>query len=459
MDSAALADMIDAISQSGNDVNSVTIIRNGYLISEAYFYPYQKGIPHAINSCTKGFVSALAGIAVSDGSIHSADDSVLDYFTGIDNVDERKKALKISNLMNMTTGLDWQFDGNVSTNEMLQSEDWTKFTLDLPMREEPGGSFNYCNGAAQVMSAVIQRAEGKSAAELFADKMKALGIKDMVWNSSPDGVSIGYSGIFMHPDDAAKFGYLYLNKGNWNGEQLIPEKWVEASTKQQVTAGWNPIFPGYGSMWWTTRFGGYAALGFGGNYIFVVPEKNLVVVFTGGIFDNSKLFYPGELMEEYVIPSIKSDTPLQSNEAAASELKNAVDAVQNAPAPAAVTLPEIALSISGKTYGLDNGGTVIFQFEEGSDEFTMSLADQLYTVSMGGVFNIMDVGSNGSLPDHNHLALTGGWFDEDTLDIEVWSLEDGYVKTYTANFHDDSIDIHTTANIGMDESYSGTLQP
>ena len=130
MDPQVLADMIDSIQISGKSINSVTIIRNGYLVNETYFYPYQKGYRHALNSDTKSVLSALVGIAISEGKIKSVDDKVLDYFpdTDITNVDERKKNMTIRDLLTMRTGLDWQFDGNVSTSEMLQSPDWTHNT-------------------------------------------------------------------------------------------------------------------------------------------------------------------------------------------------------------------------------------------------------------------------------------------------------------------------------------------
>ena len=116
MDSGVLTDMINSIKDSGKSVNSITIIRNGYLVSEAYFYPYQKGMKHFVNSCTKSFVSALVGMAVGEGYIKSVDDKVLDYFTdmNIANIDQRKQDLRIRNLLTMTTGLDWDFSTNTS---------------------------------------------------------------------------------------------------------------------------------------------------------------------------------------------------------------------------------------------------------------------------------------------------------------------------------------------------------
>ena len=222
MDSGVLANMIDSIRESGKSVNSITIIRNGYLVNETYFYPYQKNIKHSLNSCTKGVVSALVGVAMDEGRIKSVNDNISKYFPGLEiaNTDKRKQDMKIKNLMTMSTGLNWEFSGNVSTNQMLQSQDWTRFVLDQPMLEKPGSTFNYCNGAAHVVSAIVQKSMGKNPADLAAKKLK-IGIKDMYWSSSPENVSMGYSGIYMEPDDMARFGYLYLKKGNWNCKNVF----------------------------------------------------------------------------------------------------------------------------------------------------------------------------------------------------------------------------------------------
>lgn len=304
---------------------------------------------------------------MAEGRVKSVNDNVLKYFPGLEiaNTDQRKQDMKIKNLMNMSTGLNWEFFGNVSTNQMLQSQDWTRFVLDQPMLEKPGSTFNYCSGASHVVSAIVQNSTGKNPADLAAEKLK-IGIKDMYWSSSPENVSLGYSGIYMEPDDMARFGYLYLKKGNWNGQHLIPEKWIEESTRTQIKANWTPIFPGYGYMWWISRFGGYAALGYGDQYIFVVPELEMVVVCTSGLYNDKDIFYPGELMEKYIVPSVKSDNPIENNQTAQEQLQKAIDKVQNAPMPqSAGTLPETAAKISGKTFIMDNSETFTFWFKDG----------------------------------------------------------------------------------------------
>lgn len=462
MDSGKLADMINSIKESGKSVNSITVIRNGYLVNETYFYPYQKGLKHFMNSCTKSITSALVGMTVGEGYIKSVDDKVLGYFPDLNiaNVDKRKQNLTIRNLLTMTTGLDWDFITNASTNQMMESQNWTQFALDQPMKEEPGHTFLYCNGASHLLSAIVQKTTGKSLAELAAEKFQLLGIKDMYWGSSPENVTSGYAGLYMQPDDAAKIGYLYLNKGSWNGKQLIPEKWIEESTKKQVKADWTPIFPGYGYMWWINRFGGYAALGQGGDYIFVVPKLDLVVVFTGGIYNVNELFYPGELMEKYIVPSVKSDAPLEYNQKGSESLSKALDMVQNAPSPeAASALPEIAKKISGKTFIMDNSGTFTFWFKDGNECTVDQDSKYKYKIGLDNAYRTSDVGnSSGGMPDHNHKAFKGRWSDEKTFSVTAQDLEDGIQTVYTAVFEDDRIELVAESNVYGEISLTGKLQ-
>jgi CubicO group peptidase (beta-lactamase class C family) len=462
MDSRILANMINSIKKSGKSVNSITVIRNGYIVNETYYYPYYKGLLHFMNSCTKSIVSALVGISIDDGHIKSVNDKVIGYFPNLNiaNVDQHKQNLKIRNLLTMTTGLDWVFSNNASTNKMLQSRNWTQFTLDQPMKEEPGHTFNYCNGAAHLLSTIIQKTTGISSAELTTKKFELMGIKDMYWDSSPENVSSGYTGLYMLPDDAAKFGYLYLKKGKWNGKQLISKKWVEESTKMQVKADWTPIFPGYGYMWWINRFGGYAALGQGGDYIFVVPKLDLVVVFTGGIYNLNEIFYPGELMEKYIVPSVKSNASLKSNPTASEALKKAIDMVQKAPSPEPPSsLPEIAKKISGKSFAMSDS-TILTLLFKGDNEFTIEQdSKNLFTIGLDNVYRIVDTKNlNGGIIDHNHLALKGRWIDEKTLEVTTQDLEDGFEEVLIGHFENDQIKVKIKSNVYPEATNTGKLK-
>jgi CubicO group peptidase (beta-lactamase class C family) len=295
--SQQLADMIEVIKKNGYNIDSVLIIRNGYLVLDAYFYPFSKGQRHLIHSCTKSIMSALIGIAIEKGHIESVHQPIQDFFPdkAIANMDEFKKSMTLEHLLMMASGLDCQdsylYDWR-GLFEMKKSGDWAQYVLDLPMAGPPGESFEYCNGATYLLSVIIHNTTKMKTLD-FAKKylFNPLGISEIVWETSPQGIDIGYAGMWLKPHDMAKIGWLYLNQGRWGQKQIVPAAWVEASTRGHIAAN-----PGdqYGYHWWVNDDGNYAAIGYKGQIIFVEREKNMVVVFTGDL-PGSTFFIPMEL--------------------------------------------------------------------------------------------------------------------------------------------------------------------
>ena len=313
MESRLLANMLEGIDVFEARIDSVTIIRNGYMVLDAYFHPFQKGRRHRIYSCTKSVTSALIGIAIRQGLIPGVQTPVLDFFPErqIDNLDSRKKALTLEHLLTMTTGLDcrdtWR-DKRVGLYAMKGSSDWTQYMLDRPMKEQPGRRFEYCNGASFLLTAILERATGMNALAYARKHLFApLGIDDVTWATSPRGINTGYSRMWLRPQDMAKIGWLYLNKGRWDDRQVVPASWVERSTQARVEAA--GVFPHYGYQWWVDADGIYSALGYRGQYILVVPKYNLVAVFTGDL-SRSNIGAPLRLLQKSVIGAIKSGNPL-----------------------------------------------------------------------------------------------------------------------------------------------------
>ncbi|TAN41933.1 MAG: class C beta-lactamase-related serine hydrolase [Nitrospirae bacterium] len=312
IDPQKISAMIRDIRAGQKKIHSLLIVRNGYLITEEYFPPYSKDSGHMLYSCTKSVISALVGIAVSDGFIKGLDEKVTGYFTDldIDNKDGRKDAITIKHLLEMSAGLDWVEDGNYgspadSVTRMRLSGDQIKFVLDRPMKEDPGKTFYYCSGASHLLSGILQRTTGRSSFEYGKQRLfDPLGIKDISWTSDEDGISNGADGISMTPADMARFGYLFLRNGRWNNRQVVPAVWVAESTKTHIdTPDGLAGRYGYGYQWWRNRFGGYSARGYGGQYIFVIPEYDMVIVFTGEL-SLRDLFLPENLVEAYLISAV-----------------------------------------------------------------------------------------------------------------------------------------------------------
>lgn len=336
VDSEILVAMLDAIQSGGEayNIDSLTIIRNGYIVFDTTFYPFHANSTHNIASCTKSVISSLVGIAIEQGYIESVQQPVLDLFPErtAANLTPAKQSMTLENLLMMASGLLCR-DSYLYTwrglYEITQTEDWVQYILDLPMEEEPGTRFEYCNSASFLLSAIIQETTGMNALDYAIKNLfTPLGISDVEWPSNPQGISIGWGELNMTPQDMAKFGYLYLKKGVWDGKQVIPSDWVETSTRKHIST--NTLEDGYGYQWWVDDSGIYMALGYAGQYIVVLPEQEMVVVFTSDLKPNN-FFIPRSLLDDFIIPSAMSDTVLPANPDSVEKLEAMMQEVAGQP--------------------------------------------------------------------------------------------------------------------------------
>ncbi len=161
---------------------------------------------------------------------------------------------------------------------MHASPDAVQYVLDLPVIREPGTGFEYTNGVSHLLSAIVTETTGMSASEFAEEHLfTPLGISGFMWENDSHGRNWGYAGLYLTPHDMAKIGYLFLNEGVWDGEQIVSSEWVEEATSKHVDA---TIMPGYGYQWWVSPTGFYSAVGYMGQFIHVVPDLDLVVVTT-----------------------------------------------------------------------------------------------------------------------------------------------------------------------------------
>jgi len=267
MHSGMLADMLENIKERGYAIESITIIRNGYIVADAYFHPFEKDTKHIIHSCTKSITSALVGIALDKGHIKNVNQPILEFFPekSIANPNEHKRAITLENLLSMASGLQcrdsylYKWKGLM---EMQKSGDWAQYIIDLPMAEAPGEKFEYCNGVSYLLSVIIQKTTHMKTLA-FARKylFGPLGIADVKWRSSPQGIEIGWGEMWLKPHDMAKISWLYLNRGQWDGNHIVPAAWVEASTRGHISS---TLFPRYGYQWWIDA-SYYMAVGYKGS--------------------------------------------------------------------------------------------------------------------------------------------------------------------------------------------------
>ncbi len=331
MDSEILAEMLDELIERGYNIDSISVVRNGYIVLDVAVYPYKSSNKHAIHSCTKSIVSALIGIALEEGHLKSVDQPLLEIFADreVANLDTRKQSITLEDVLTMSSGLlcrDSYLYRWKGIEEMLASDDWVQYMLDLPMAEWPSTRFEYCNGGSFLLSAIIQETTGKNALAYAKENLFGpLGISDVHWPSNPEGISIGWGELRMLPHDMAKIGYLYLNEGNWDGEQIVPVEWVNESTKKHIDA---TLQEGYGYQWWVDFPDVYMALGYAGQFIFVAPDLDLVAVFTSEL-PEAQFNTPQRLLDTFILPAADSSEPLPANQTALEDMNSKIETLQN----------------------------------------------------------------------------------------------------------------------------------
>jgi CubicO group peptidase (beta-lactamase class C family) len=313
MDGAAVLATLEAIRAHFSGVDSLVVVRRGRLVAEGYFNGYGPETLHDLRSTGKSFTSALAGIAIDQG-LFALDDpiaSLIPQFENHANMDARKRAITLRHLLDMRSGLecnDWNSASRGNEERMYDTRDWVAFILDLPMANDPGAVASYCTGGVVVLGQVIAWRSGMAldafaAAYLFGP----LGIQQSAWRRSPDGSATGGGGLRLRPRDAARFGLLYLNGGVWNGARVVPADWVTRS-RERVTVLGND---GYGLLWWKRSFAhrgdmveSFFTSGNGGNFIFVFPALDLVLVFTGSNYNSPLGDQPLQLAAEFLLPAV-----------------------------------------------------------------------------------------------------------------------------------------------------------
>ncbi len=430
LDSTLILAMLQEIQDRALHIHSLLIIRHGYLVTEVYFPPYQREFKHPLYSVTKSVTSALVGKALQEGRLKDVQQKVLDFFPDIarEVTDPRVKDLTLEHLLTMSAG----FNTNTmpDLNSMAAAAGTVKHILTYDsILYNPGVSFYYDSGLPHLLSAVIQRATGLTLQEYAQQKLfDPLGISNVSWADDPQGVTIGSTGLMLRPSDLAKLGYLYLHHGQWRGTQVLPEEWVAASTsKQMETRGLMNAAEddGYGYLWWIDRWGGYSMHGFGGQYLFVVPAQDMVVVFTSGLPD--PIFpAPNQLVNSYLLPAVKSTGPLPRNLPALRALENQIQTIEHPEQPG-TPLPDIARRISGKTFQMAPSTpdeawfqTITFTFHGGNTYQSESQwPDNQHVDVKGGLNNAFQYNSvrvTGLNPSEDIVvALRGHWQDDHTF--------------------------------------------
>ncbi|MWC29441.1 serine hydrolase domain-containing protein [Paenibacillus sp. MMS18-CY102] len=309
MNETLLLQLESVVKAEHQRMYSLLVIRHGHVVVEQYYHNRSAEDTAGVYSVSKSILSALTGIAIHDGlftNVYEPVAGLLPEAAG----EALKQPLALKHLLTLTGGLG-AVDADFSA--FSRSPNWVQHVVEQPITDKPGAVFGYNTGLTHLLSAAITNVSGMSTAAYAEQHLLApLGITQYAWDQDPQGISVGGTGVSMRPRDMARFGYLYLKQGQWQGQQLVPKDWVEESIKDQVKpdrAG------GYGYLFWLgtvktadgAKHSSFAAEGYGDQLILVVPDLDLVVVVTSDP-DSSEEWKARELIDRYIIPAIEVDT-------------------------------------------------------------------------------------------------------------------------------------------------------
>jgi len=286
LDSSDLQNAFDEADRVGF-MDCLLIIKNGYLVGEEYYNGYDECAAHDVKSVSKSFLSALTGIALREGYIENLDEKMLNYFPEYNNpgLDARKQDITLQHLLTMRMGLQHEYNNYL---QLYNTSNWIESTIEFPLTYDPGSTFSYNTFQTHLLSAILTKSSGMSTLAL-ADTFlfEPMNISIDHWQQGPSGYYFGGNSMHFTPRDMAVLGYLYLQNGYINNKQIIPADWVEKSLTNStgfIDKDWGDLKNyNYGCLWWLGAINDYElflAIGYGGQFVIVVPELNLIIVTT-----------------------------------------------------------------------------------------------------------------------------------------------------------------------------------
>jgi CubicO group peptidase (beta-lactamase class C family) len=283
---------------------SLLVVRDDALVFERYYNGSDASHSNNIHSASKSILSALFGIALADGTIASLDAPLADHLPEYIAAGSARAAITLRHVLTMSSGLEWTEDDTEYSIE--SSDDWVAAILGQPITGTPGVDFNYSSGMSHLLSAVLTRATGTSTCAYAHDKLLGpLGIAAEHWGRDPDGVFSGGYNLYMTPRELARFGLLFLNDGDWEGDQLVPASWVQQSIQPQLPAddGYD-----YGYFWWLLSDDTEdvaIAWGFGGQFVYLVPALDLMVVMTADTAADHAELEGETFLYDHLLPAVQ----------------------------------------------------------------------------------------------------------------------------------------------------------
>ncbi len=450
--SQGIIDFLNAAAKSKHEFHSFMFLRHGKVIAEGWWNPYKPELLHTLYSTSKSFTATAVGFAVSEKRL-SLSDKVVSFFPDAipDTVSQFLSELKVSDLLSMTAGQ----DPDPTFKAVTTNRNWVKAFLATPIVHKPGTKFLYNTLATYMLSAIVQKATGEKVIDFLKPRLfDPLAIEGMDWEVDPHGINTGGWGLRLKTEDMAKFGELFLQKGKWNGKQVLPAAWVEeASTKKidqnpdaaQSVRDSSDWLQGYCYQMWRCRHNAFRADGAYGQYIIVFPGQDAVIAVTAETPDMQ-----GEinLIWENLLPAMETQS-LPENSSLSTTLKQRLSSLA-LPLPALGKSSAVVSQVSGKTFTFEPNDkhlkSINIQFKDNTCNLSMMMDSANYSFSAGsgqwlpGTTSL--VGPNLLLQAKAHyvglppakVAASYGWKDDYTLVMVLRYIESPHTETITCIF-------------------------
>lgn len=462
---SAIVAFVEEADRKIDSLHSFMLVRHGHVVAGGWWRPYDAQTRHELYSLSKSFTSTAVGLAIAEGKL-SLDDPVLKFFP--DEAPEKPsnnlKAMRVHDLLRMSTGHQTEPRLFSARGPRLESEQesWVKKFLAHDVPFKPGTHFLYNTAATYMQSAIVQKVTGQTVLDYLRPRLfEPLGIENPTWGTSPQGITLGGYGLSIRTEDIARFGQLYLQKGQWNGRQLVPAAWVAAATARQTSNGSNPNSDwdqGYGYQFWRSRHGAYRGDGAFGQFCIVLPKKDAVLAITSGTRDMQAVL---NLVWDKLLPAMR-DEPLpndeENNRLLLAKVKDLMlhtpKAVASARPPEGVsgkkyTFPANEQKLESMSLEFSSEGspvTLICQFNDGASQ-RIPCGQGEWKKSRAAIGRLAD----------QPAAASGAWTGDGEYTAKICLYETPFVFTFRLHFDDKQLRLAWAQNASFGTANKGEL--
>lgn len=465
MSAKCILDFANAVETDRLNVHSLMILRQGKVVAEGWWAPYAPDLKHTLYSLSKSFTSTAIGLAVAEGRL-KVDDKVISFFPDDKpaTVSANLAAMRVKDLLSMATGHDKDTTGKLRDSG---GDNWVKAFLEQPVEHEPGTFFVYNSGATYMLSAIIQMLTGQTLLQYLRPRLfQPLAIDDVDWEVDPRGINTGGWGLRVKTEDIAKFGQLYLQKGEYNGKRILPVAWVEEATRSHIMSKGSNRKPedddwqqGYCYQFWRCRNGAYRGDGAFGQYCIVMPKEDMVVAITSETGDMQAIL---NHVWNHILPTVKA-TGVPADKDVQAQLQKKLASLALPLTPGKPT-SELASKMNGKSFKLaDNElkiNKVSFEFDKGWCLFRVT-DDQGEHLVVNGLGNWkIGLTDLSTMPlklvltpvpgeKKTKIAANGAWVDDATFEMTWRFIETAHYETVRCKFEGDSVQVEFKRSLAI----------